>query len=162
LKEMKPRLERLQTMRAVYVHASGAKPEEDAQQKILNWAKFKELLDKPGLRLFGRNTYPTENPEPHGYECYLTLSKELEAYWDSIETKDVPGGLYATLRFTDLTRIGEAWKTLWEWIRKSGYIQVGLTKGQHGWVNGFEEHVNWQEMKPPNEWIFDLWVKLKE
>jgi hypothetical protein len=51
---------------------------------------------------------------------------------------------------------------LWKWIEESGYEHVGWQKGEHGWVNGFEEHLNWDEQKPQNEWIFDLWVQLKE
>jgi len=35
------------------------------------WAKPKGLLEKDiGTRVFGRNTYPTDNPEPHGYEFF--------------------------------------------------------------------------------------------
>jgi len=160
--EMQVRLERLQTMRAAYVHVLSASPEEDAQRKILEWAKSKSLLDLHGLRLFGRNTYPTENPEPHGYEYYLTIGEEVETGQDGIETRELPGGLYAVLRFTDLTHIRDAWKKLWLWIEQSDYAHAGLTKGEHGWVDGFEEHVNWHEMKPPTEWVFDLWVQLKE
>jgi len=149
-------------MNAAYVHAFSATPEEDAQRKILEWAKSRNLTANDGLRLFGRNTYPTENPEPHGYEYYLTLNSKVEAETEGIETKEVPCGLYAVLRFTDLTRIGDAWAKLWGWIESSGHTHAGLSKGEHGWVNGFEEHVNWSEEKPPTEWVFDLWVKLKE
>ncbi len=163
LREMKPKIEHLQSMRAVHVYSFDTTPEEDAQKKILNWAEFKQLIGKQGLRLFGRNVYPTEKPEPHGYEYFLTLDKEFEAYWGSVETKEIQSGLYATLRFKNLNRIAEAWKTLLEWVEKKGYKQAGLTKTENGWVNeAFEEHVNWQENKPANEWVFNLWVKLKE
>jgi len=57
-------------MQAAYVHAFSATPEEDAQRRIIDWAKSRNLTTSDGVRLFGRNTYPTENPEPHGYEYY--------------------------------------------------------------------------------------------
>jgi DNA gyrase inhibitor GyrI len=126
------------------------------------WARSNGLMkESGGARLFGRNTYPTDKPEPHGYEFYLTIGPDLEPEGD-IEATEIPGGLYAVLRFKNLNRIGEAWEELWKWIKESRYEHVGWKKGEHGWVNGYEEHLNWYEGKPPTEWIFDLWVQLKE
>jgi len=162
LKEMEVRVERLKAMRATYTHALSDTPEEDAGKKIMGWAKPKGLLEKGSrARLFGRNTYPTDNPEPHGYEFFLTVGPDIEPEGE-IEIKEIPGGLYAVLRFKDLNHIGEAWSYLWKWIEESEYEHIGWQKGEHGWVNGFEEHLNWYEQKPQNEWIFDLWVQLKE
>ncbi len=162
---MEVRLERLETMRAAYTHVLSDTPEEDAGKKIMEWAKPKGLLQKGvGARLFGRNTHPTDNPEPHGYEFFLTVGPDVEPEGD-IEVREIPGGLYAVLRFKNLDNIGKAWKHLWNWIKESEHEHIGWKKGEHGWVNGFEEHLNWFEcyqFKPPSEWIFDLWVQLKE
>lgn len=161
LREMEFRLERLETMRAAYTHAFSDTPEEDAGRRITEWAKSEGLMKKSvGARLFGRNTYPTDKPEPHGYEFYLTVDHDIEPEGD-IEASEIPGGLYAVLRFKNLYKIGEAWEKLWKWIEESDYEHAGWKKGEHGWVDGFEEHLNWQEEKPQNEWKFDLWVKLK-
>ena len=162
MKDMEVRVERLETMRAVHVHVLSDTPEEDAQKRIIEWAEARGLQEKRVKpRLFGRNTHPTENPEPHGYEGYLTVSPDLEPEGD-LEIKEVREGLYAVLRFNNLEKIHEAWQHLWDWIRESDYEYVGWKKGKHGWVNGFEEHLNWYEQKPQNEWAFDLWVQLKE
>ncbi len=142
-------------------YSLSATPEEDATKTLMEWAKNKRLLDKGGARLFGRNTFPTDKPEPRGYELHLTIDENLKTNADT-ETSEVPAGLYAVLRFRDLRNINLAWEKLWLWIEKSVYEQAGWYKGNHGWVNGFEEQVNWQEQKPPTEWIFDLWVQLKE
>lgn len=159
---MEVRLERLKTLRAAYTHVFSDTPEEDAGRKIIEWAKSKGLMEKSvGARLFGRNTYPTEKPEPHGYEFYLTIAHDIEPEGD-IEKREIPGGLYAVLRFKDLDKMGEAWKKLWKWIEESEYEHVGWKKEEHGWVNGFEEHLNWQEEKAQTEWIFNLWIQLKE
>ena len=107
------------------------------------------------------HAYPTNNPEPHGYEFFLKVEPDIEAEKD-IAIDEIPGGLYAVLRFKNLFKIQEAWQHLWKWITESEYEHVGWKKGKHGWVNGFEERLDWYETKPPNEWTFDLWVKLKE
>ncbi len=160
LEEMTVRLEKLETMRAAHAHALSETPEEDANRKIMDWAKRNKAIRK-GTRLFGRNTYPTDNPEPHGYEFFLTVSKDIKPEGD-IDLKEIHGGSYATLRFTNLEKIGEAWQKLWKWFEENKREHVGFKKEEHGWVDGYEEHLNWQENKPPNEWVFDLWVQLKE
>ncbi len=155
------KLERLKPMLAAYTHAQSSTPEEDAQKRIFKYAETNGLLQK-GARLFGRNTYPTDKPEPHGYEYFLTLEKAIEGT-DEVAIKEFPGGLYAVLRIKSLFNIAEGWKTLFERVQKSGYEPVGLLKDEHGWINAaFEEHLNWQDTKPPSEWVFDLLVQLKE
>jgi DNA gyrase inhibitor GyrI len=157
---MEVRIEKLGTLRAAHAYALSDTPEDDAYKKLMEWVERKGL-SKKGVRLFGRNTYPTDNPEPHGYEFFLTISPDVRPEGD-IDVKEVPGGLYAVLRFKNLGKIREAWQQLWQWIDESKYEHVGWKKGEHGWVDGFEEHLNWHENKPQNEWTFDLWVQVKE
>ena len=160
--ELKVRLERLETLPIAYTHVLSETPEEDAWRKIEAWAKPRGLLEKnAATRVFGRNTYPTNNPEPHGYEFFLTVSPDIKPEGD-IKMGEIPGGLYAVLRFKNLSNITEAWEYLWRWIEDNKYEHVGWQKSEHGWVDGFEEHLNWYEKKPPSEWIFDLWVQLRE
>ncbi|CAG0971128.1 hypothetical protein METP3_01496 [Methanosarcinales archaeon] len=64
-------------------------------------------------------------------------------------------------RFKNLDNIGNAWEHLWKWIRENKYEYIGMQKGDHGWCNGFEEQVNWYEVKAPDEWILELWVQLR-
>jgi len=159
---MEVRLERLKTMRVANTHVLSDSPEEDAWKKMEAWAKPKGLLEKgAGTRVFGRNTYPTDNPEPHGYEFFMTVGQDIEPGGDVV-IKEIRGGLFAVLRFSNLQNMRKAWKQLWEWIDESEHEHIGWKKGEHGWVDGFEEHLIWYEEKPPREWIFDLWVQLKE
>ncbi|MCW4009428.1 MAG: GyrI-like domain-containing protein [Candidatus Bathyarchaeota archaeon] len=137
LKELQVRIEKLSAMPAAYACSFGSNPEEDAAKKLMCWAETNDLIGNSGIRLFGRNTYPTDKPNPRGYEFYLTLNGKAECCGD-IETAEVPEGLYAVLRFKNLENIGFAWKKLWNWIEDNGYEPV------------------------PTEWIFDLWVPLKE
>jgi len=156
------RLERLKKMHVASFHAVSDTPEEDAWKKLETWAKSKGLFKKTTeARVFGRNTYPTKNPEPHGYEFLMTIEENVEAEGD-VKIKEIPGGLYAVLRFTDLNNIGKAWEKLWTWIKESKHEHVGWKKGEHGWCTSYEEHLTWYERKPPEEWVFDLWVDLKK
>lgn len=49
----------------------------------MDWAKSRGLLERNNVsRLFGRNTYPTDKSEPHGYELYLTVKGAIEPEGD--------------------------------------------------------------------------------
>jgi len=158
------RLESLESTPAAYVHAGGDNPEEDASAAISAWGIPRGLYDRgSSSRLFGRNTYPTDKPEPHGYEFFLTLDRPAgEDPGIGIEIREIPGGLYAVLRITGLENIGKAWTQLFEWVEASEHQHVGWRREDKGWVGGFEEHLNFSEALPPSEWVFDLWVRLKE
>ena len=58
-RDMKVRIERLETMRAAHIHVLSETLEEDAWKKMEAWAKLIELLEMRD-RVFGRNTYPTD------------------------------------------------------------------------------------------------------
>lgn len=159
---MKVRIDRLETMRAAHINVLSKTPEEDAWNKMEAWAKPIGLLEKDiGTRVFGRNTYPNDNPEPHGYEFFLTVGRDIETEGD-IDISQIPGGLYAVLQFKGLDNMRNAWEYLWNWIKENEYEHIGWQKSEYGWCDGFEEHTNWHEGLLPNEWIFDLWVQLKE
>ena len=163
MKEMKVRLERLETMNAAHTHVLCKTPEEDAKRKIIDWAKRNGVIRKE-TRLFGRNTWPTDNPEPHGYEFFLTITQDIKPEGE-IDLKIIPGGLYAVLRFTGLQKSEEAYNMLGKWLEESKYEYIGFRKEEHGWIYCYEEHINWQEdsnRNPQNEWIFDLLIQLKE
>lgn len=163
VKEMEGRIERLTAVHAVYIHSYGDNSGETAAKQIVEWASTNGLIGKVTTRLFGRNTYPIDKIHPTGYECYLTVDdvKEKRNY-AGVELRELPAGLYAVLRFRDPRNIDFAWKKLWDWIEENGYEYAGWKKGEYGWVNGLEEYVNWQEQKFPTEWLFDLWVAIKE
>lgn len=159
---MEVRIDRLETLRAVTTHVISDSPEEDAWHKMKAWAIPRGLFEKgSGTRVFGRNTYPTNEPEPHGYEFFLTIGPDIEPL-DDIDVKEISGGSYAVLRFKNLNIIGDAWNRLFTWIEESEYERVGWRKSEHGWVDGYEENLDPFGGLPPEDWVFDLWVKLKE
>ena len=67
----------------------------------------------------------------HGYEFFLTVGRNIEPDGD-IDMKQIPGGLYAVLRFKNLENIGNAWEHLWNWIKENKYEYIGMQKGDNG------------------------------
>ncbi|MFW9938838.1 MAG: GyrI-like domain-containing protein [Candidatus Thorarchaeota archaeon] len=159
------KLERLKSMRAVYFYALSDTPEEDAWKKAESWAKNSGLFKtskKP--RIFGRNIYPTENPEPHGYGYFITITPDTKIE-KAISIRIIPGGLYAVARCEGFEEIGKQWELLWKWVNQSKYKYIGETKSEYGFELGFEEHLNWYPFmveKSTKTPIFDLMLQLCE
>ena len=155
-------LERLKAIPVVSVQSQTVCPEENALEKILAYAKANALTDKSDARLFGRNFYPIEQPEPHGYEFYLTLDKNVNPSKELI-LQSMPEGLYATLRIRGVAGIPNGWHALFRMVESAGYVPVGVCRQLYGWVTaGFEEIVNWQQQTASQERIIDLWLQLRE
>ena len=163
--KIKIRLEKIKTVRATYFHVLSDNPEEDAWKKAGKWAEEKGLLEKESkLRIFGRKTYPTKNPEPHGYGFFLTITPDIKVEKD-ISIRLIPGGLYAVVRCEGLEQLVATWPELWKWVGKSEYKYIGETKGDNGYELGFEEHINWYSTlieKSEEKFIFDLMLQLWE
>jgi DNA gyrase inhibitor GyrI len=161
----KIKLERIKSMRVAYFHEFSENPEEDAWIKLESWAKEKGLLEEnSNTRIFGRNTYPTENPEPHGYGYFITITPEIKTEKD-IFIRIIPGGLYAVLKCEGLEKLGESWGNLWKWVNESEYKYIGETKGENGFELGYEEHLNWYPImvkKREEKFVFNLMIQLWE
>jgi effector-binding domain-containing protein len=156
------KIERFKPMRSVNVQSQNSNPEEDALKKIFEYAKNNGLTTKPGVRLFGRNFYPTEQHEPHGYEYYLAVEDETKPSCEAV-VRNIPEGLYATLRVKGVAEIPSGWKALFSMVESAGYKPAGVYRRVYGWVTaGFEEIVNWQQEPLPQAWIINLWLQLKE
>ncbi|XHH10439.1 MAG: GyrI-like domain-containing protein [Candidatus Bathyarchaeia archaeon] len=156
------KIERFKTMRTANVQSQAGNPEEDALGKILDYAATNGLTTKTNARLFGRNFYPTRQPEPHGYEYYLTIEEDVKPSRE-IVIRNIPEGLYATLRVKGVAEIPAGWQALFSMVESAGYKQVGVLRRVYGWVNaGFEEIVNWQQQSDPMDWVINLWLQLKE
>ncbi|MFX1497005.1 MAG: GyrI-like domain-containing protein [Promethearchaeota archaeon] len=155
----------MRAIRSAYFHAFSNTPEEDAWKMLELWAKNKGFLkENSNIRIFGRNTYPTENPEPHGYGFFIALTPETKIE-KNIFIRIIPGGLYALLRCEGIEKLGECWGNLWKWVNESEYKYIGETKGVNGFELGYEEHLNWYHTfvkKDENKFIFNLMIQLWE
>lgn len=159
------RLKRIKSMRAAYFHAFSETPEDDAWKKTETWAKEKGLLNKDSkTRIFGRNIYPTEKPEPHGYGYFIIITPDITIE-KGISRRIIPGGLYAVVRCEGFEEMGEIWASLWKWVNESEHEYIGETKGEYGFELGFEELLNWYPVmvkKSEKKFLFDIMLQLRE
>ena len=123
----KPQLTQLNPMPAAHVFSLSQSPEEEALTKILEYAKTIRLSHAKS-RLFGRNIYPTDQPEPHGYEYYLTGEDKIKLN-SEVGFGEVNGGLYAVLEIKNLFNLAEGWKTLFSWVEANGHVPSRCSEG---------------------------------
>jgi len=163
--KIKVDLKKMDSMRAAFFHSLSNTPEEDAWSRAESWAKEKRLLEMDSsIRIFGRNIYPTENPEPHGYGIYITIPPNIKVERD-IPIRTVSGGLYAAVKCEGLEELIANWPELWKWVENSKYQYIGETKGELGFELGFEEYINWYSSlvdKSESKMVFDLLLQLRE
>ena len=145
---------------AIYAHVLSETPEEDVSEIIFNWARENGLLNID-TRIFGRNTYPTEKPEPHGYQLFMTVKEPIEET-ETIKNGEIPGGYYAVLKYTSISEMPSSWPALWKWLEESEYTHLGWSKEEFGWASGFEENNSLHEDLPPDEWKFKLLIPVKK
>ena len=159
------RIERLKSLRAVYFFSFSNTPEEDAWKKTEKWIRMKGLLEKnSNTRVFGRNVYPTENPEPHGYGFYITITPETKVEKE-LYIRLIPGGNYLVARCEGLEQMSLVWAELWKLVGEENYKYNGGTRGDHGFELGYEEHINWYSalvQKNLKTFICDLMLQLWE
>jgi len=153
MKELDVRIVNLAPMRVASFLGFGETPENDAWNKLRDWAEPQGLLNAPGSRNFGfNNPDPSPGSPNYGYEIWLTLPPDVEAP-ANMTIKDVPGGLYAVARFQDLAKIGQTWQRLVAWREESNYQAA-----HHQWL---EELLTPAE-RPPEEYVFDIYLPIRE
>jgi DNA gyrase inhibitor GyrI len=148
------RIVELPPMRVASALGYGEQPEDQAATMITQFARKIGL--EPGssdYRTFGfNNPNPTPGSPNYGYEIWLVIGPDIEAE-EPITIKDVPGGQYAVIRFTGLSRIGEYWRALAAWFEDSPYSYPASCPP------GLEEVVNPTETDP-EKWTFDLYFPI--
>jgi DNA gyrase inhibitor GyrI len=147
---------------AVYAHVLSENPEKDVSDIIWAWASENGLPSKnKDTRMFGRNTYPTDQPEPHGYQLFATVKCPIDET-EEIKNGEIPGGYYAILRSTTISQMSGSWPELWKWLEESDYTHTGWIKGKYGWESGLEENISLYEANPPEEGKFNLLIPVKK
>ncbi|MFX1274767.1 MAG: GyrI-like domain-containing protein [Promethearchaeota archaeon] len=159
------KVKNIKSIRTAVFYSFSESPEEDAWEKAEKWLEKKDLLKKKSnIRVFGRNIYPTENPEPHGYGYYITVTPDIEIEKD-INITIIPGGLYAITKCEGFEELVQEWPNIWKWVEESDYKYIGETKSDLGFELGLEEHINWREFlidKSESNIIFNLMIQLYE
>ena len=158
-------VERVKSLRTAFFYSLSENPEEEAWKNAFTWLKNKYLLnDYSKVRVFGRNIYPTENTEPHGYAYYFTIAPEIQIEKNQ-KIYILPGGFYAILPCRGFVELSKNWPNMWEWVKISNYKYIGETKSELGYELGYEEIVNWYEFfieKSDMQIHFNLMIQLFE
>lgn len=118
MSEFEIRIEELAPMRVASFKGFSETPEMVAHEAALAWAEKKGLLEE--FHTFSFNNPPphaTEGPE-YGYEVWVVIGADVEVEGD-VEVKEFPGHLCAVTSIEKLADIGDAWKTLYDWVKDS-------------------------------------------
>jgi hypothetical protein len=161
----KIRVEKLKSLRAAFFYSFTENPEEDAWINTFKFLKNRKLLKNySNIRVFGRNIYPTEDPEPHGYAYYITINSDFQIENDCYVTI-IPGGLYTILPCRGFEELSNDWSKLWKWVENSNYKYIGETKSELGFELGYEEILNWYGFfieNKDNDIFINLMIQLCE
>ncbi len=152
MNDLEVKLVDLDSMHVVVATGYGAEPELQAWGSILDFARDQRMDPwDQSHRFFGFNN---PDPEPanaeYGYEQWMTIPTGVEAA-APLETKDVPGGRYASIQIHNLETIGESWRSLADWCDAHGY-EIDRTR-----------EICLEELltpidEPPTEWDMKLYL----
>lgn len=150
------RIVTLEPMRVVSALGFGAEPEPEAWRMIEEFARDHGLEWPGDRRFFGfNNPDPSPGSPNYGYEQWMTVADDVTAA-APYEIKHVPEGRYATLRFTGLPQVGDAWKALAAWMEESGH-QISCERDRC-----LEEMDMAASGSTPEEWVFDLYLGIDD
>lgn len=140
--------ERLEPLRVATVAITGEAPEEQAINRLVDWARAQGLLDGD-VRLFG---YDNCQPHPnHTYTAWLTVAADTEPS-AGIEIRDFPGGLFAVTEVPGVEQITPGWRQLAAWARENGHAM--------GDQPGLEELSDMLGERSPGDWRIRLYLPL--
>lgn len=150
MSEQKVRVVRLEPLHVAVGYGFGASPEEQAWQKLLDWAKRKGLLENvKAQRFFGfNNPDPSPGSPNYGYEQWMTVGPDVQPEGE-IKFKEFPGGLYAVMHCEGIPN-PDIWRQLVLWCEHSRYRFA-----HHQWL---EECLN--PLDPPDKLVFDLFLPI--
>ena len=150
--EEEVRIIELEPIRVAAAMGFGPQPETEAWEKLMTWSLATNHLDGT-QRYFGfNNPGPMPGSPNYGYEQWMTVGPAVESFGD-IEIKTFEGGLYAVMRCDGLTTIEEDWGQLAAWLEASPY------QADH---RRCLEELLCSPVLPHSEWVFDLYVAIRE
>lgn len=154
MEEIQVSIVRIEPMKVISAKGFGESPEIAAQEKLLQWARSKGLLDTdPPPRFFGFNNPDPEPGNPnYGYELWMTVPDSAQPE-DGLDLKIFEGGLYAATDLISVWKIPETWQALMRWQESSRY-----TLGSHQYL---EEHVKFIDL-PFDEYEMRLYLPVIE
>ena len=155
MKEFEIWIEKLDAMKVVVFRGYSTKPEMEANQLAVAFAKEKGLVDEDNhVKTFGFNKPApwVATDEEYGYELWVVVGDEL-AVPPYLSVKDYPGATCAVTQIERLADIGAAWEYLYQW--------VGDSKGyEHAHMDGLEEVLS-PLGTPEEQYTFKLYLPVR-
>jgi DNA gyrase inhibitor GyrI len=114
------RIERLEPMTVAFVRAEGESPEQEAWDRLKQWADLRGFLGETQHPVFGfNNPNPAPGRREYGYELWMRVGPETRP-GEGVEIKEYAGGRFAVARHHGYP-YPEVWKQLWDWAQAGGY-----------------------------------------
>lgn len=116
----------LAPMRVASTYGFGDHPEDQAWQKMVDWATPRGFLeDIVAHPIFGfNNPYPTPDNPRYGYEFLMKVGQEVEPEGE-VRIEEFFGGTYAVTRCevqgNPAENVPSAWKSLADWCRTNNH-----------------------------------------
>ncbi len=153
MNDLKVRIVSLEPMRIASVRVVSESPENDAWEKMLDWAEPLGLLDDIEKHsVFGfNNPSPSPGKEKYGYEFWIQIDPDTEPDGD-IQLKEFEGGRYTVATCKKLSDIGDTWMKLWEWIKTSEYT----------WRKTHELEKPHNPLAPVEDLVLDLYLPIED
>ncbi len=151
------RMVTLPPIRVACVNGYGESPESLAFDKMLAWAKGRDLLQSH-YRLFGyNNPDPSPGSPKYGYDVWMSVDASVQS-GEGARIIEFPGGFYAVTR-CEVVSPGEdipaTWQRLVRWREGSRYHH-----GTHQWL---EEHIGkLEDMGGRFPFALDLYLPIRE
>ena len=117
-------------MKVASYRCDGPDPEEKAHKKLQAWARKNGLLnEKKEYHFFGFNNPTGLDGNPHGYELWLPLDRDVDA-GDGIVIKEFEGGTFLSKAMTigEFLSPGNGWDSLHPhlpWFSENDYEFAG-------------------------------------
>lgn len=155
MKKFKIQIEKLDAMRVVVFRGYSTKPEMEANQLAMAFAKVKGLVDHENrVKTFGFNKpapWVTSDDE-YGYELWVVVGVETDVP-PFLPFKHYPGATCAVTRIEKLADIGAAWEYLYQWVGDQPELE-------HAHMDGLEQVLS-PLGTPEEQYAFKLYLPVK-
>ena len=145
-------IEKLDSMRVVVFRGYSTKPEMEAHQLAMAFAKEHGLVDQDNrVKTFGFNKpapWVTKDDE-YGYELWVVVGDELDVP-PYLQVKEFPGAECAVTHIERLADIGAAWEYLYRWVGDNDAYE-------HAHMDGLEQVLS-PLGTPEEQYAFKLYL----
>lgn len=114
----------LPAMRVAVCNVISESPEDEALNKILEWAEEENLMGT--ARIFGFNTTPySPESKEYGWAACISIPEQVKLP-EYLEEKRLTGGLYASLNSTN--EVYDSWQTLMRLLKENNEYEVDKSR----------------------------------